>query len=130
MAKTILIVDSSVTMRKITSIMLNPFNFRIIQADNGITALQQLDNYHVHGIISEVNMPIMDGLTAVEKIRSDVRHRYLPIIMLTTEADKQTIMRGKEVGVDAWLVKPCSPEKLSEVVQNVFKVSPAMPKAL
>lgn len=130
MPKTILIVDNSTTMRKVTSIMLAPFGFQIIQADNGITALQQLENYHVHGIISAINMPLMDGLTAVEKIREDAKHRYLPIIILTTKADKETILRGKEAGVDAWLIKPCPPEKLSEVVQKIFKVAPAMPRAL
>lgn len=130
MSKTILIVDHSNSMRKIISVMLNPFNFRIIQANTGKTALQQLSNYHVHGIICDVDLPIMDGLTMIRNIKASSQHKYLPIIMLTTKADKQVILEARDLGVNAWLIKPCKPEKLSEVVQNVFKVKPIMPIAM
>lgn len=130
MSKTILIIDNSVSMRKIISVMLNPFDFRIIQANTGKTGLQQLDNYHVHGIICDMDLPIMDGLTMIKNIKNNPQHKYLPIIMLTTKADKSAIIEAKELGVNAWLIKPCKPERLSEVVQTVFKAKPVMPKAL
>ena len=130
MSKTILIVDHSDSMREEISVMLNPFHIRIVQANTGRTGLQQLDNYHVHGIICDIDLPIMDGIEMIRQIKNKPQHRFLPVIMLTASAEKDTILKAKEMGVNAWLIKPCKPEKLSEVVQNVFKIKPAMPKAL
>ena len=106
MAKTIMIVDDSASLRQVVSIALKGAGYDVIQACDGKDALSKLDGKKIHLIISDVNMPNMDGLTMAEKIRTEHRNATVNIIMLTTENNPSMKERGKAAGIKGWIVKP------------------------
>ncbi len=106
MAKTILIVDDSASLRQVVAIALKGAGYDVIEACDGKDALGKLTGQKVHLIISDVNMPNMDGLTMAEKIRGELRNAAVNIIMLTTENSPSVKERGKAAGVKGWIVKP------------------------
>jgi two-component system chemotaxis response regulator CheY len=120
MAKTILVVDDSASLRQIVSIALKGAGYDVIEGSDGQDGLSKLDGSKVHLIISDVNMPNMDGLTMVKKIKEMAAYKFTPIIMLTTEsgADKKDI--GKAAGVKAWMVKPFKPEQMLSAVSKLI----------
>jgi len=119
MAKTILVVDDSASLRQIVSIALKGAGYDVIEGCDGVDGLSKLDGTKVHLIISDVNMPNMDGLTMVQKIKEMPAYKFTPIIMLTTEAgaDKKDI--GKAAGVKAWMVKPFKPDQMLNAVSKL-----------
>lgn len=106
MAKTIMIVDDSASLRQVVSIALKGAGYDVIQACDGKDALSKLDGKKIHLIISDVNMPNMDGLTMAEKIRTEHKNSAVNIIMLTTENNPSMKERGKAAGIKGWIVKP------------------------
>ena len=106
MAKTIMIVDDSASLRQVVGIALKGAGYDVIEACDGKDALGKLDGKKIHLIISDVNMPNMDGLTMAEKVRSELGNQTVNIIMLTTENDPNMKNRGKAAGVKGWIVKP------------------------
>ena len=119
MAKRILTVDDSRTMRDMVSFTLKGAGFDVDQAEDGVQALSSLAASTVQLIITDINMPNMDGITLIKKVRADAKFKATPIIILTTESDAEKKSEGKAAGATAWLVKPFSPEKLIEVVNKV-----------
>ena len=120
MAKTILTVDDSRTMRDMVSHTLKGAGFNVITADDGNDAVRALKAGGTFDlIITDLNMPEMDGFGLIEHVRSDARHKYVPILMLTTESDQQKKERGKAMGATGWIVKPFNPEKLVQIVNKV-----------
>jgi len=120
MSKTILIVDDSVSMRQVLSIALTGAGFDIIEAGDGNEALTKLNGDKIHLIVSDVNMPGMDGLTLVSHIKENANYKFTPIIMLTTESQDELIQKGKALGVKAWLVKPFKPEQMLDAVSKLI----------
>lgn len=120
MAKTILIVDDSASLRQVVAIALKGAGYDVIEGCDGVDGLSKLDGTKVHLIISDVNMPNMDGLTMVQKIKEMPAYKFTPIVMLTTEAgaDKKGI--GKAAGVKAWMVKPFKPDQMISAVQKLI----------
>ena len=120
MAKTILIVDDSDSLREVVGIALKGAGYEVIEGDDGQSGLNQLDGRKVHLIISDVNMPGMDGLTMVTKIKEMAEYKFTPIIMLTTESgdDKKDV--GRAAGVKAWMVKPFKPEQMLDAVSKLI----------
>ena len=120
MAKTILIVDDSASLRQIVAIALKGAGYDVIEGCDGVDGLTKLDGTKIHLIISDVNMPNMDGLTMVQKIKEMPAYKFTPIIMLTTEAgaDKKDI--GKATGVKAWMVKPFKPDQMISAVSKLI----------
>ena len=120
MAKTILIVDDSASLRQVVAIALKGAGYDVIEGCDGVDGLSKLDGTKVHLIISDVNMPNMDGLTMVQKIKEMPAYKFTPIIMLTTEAggDKKDI--GKAAGVKAWMVKPFKPDQMINAVSKLI----------
>ncbi len=120
MAKTILVVDDSASLRQVVSIALKGAGYDVIEGSDGKDGLSKLDGSKVHLIISDVNMPNMDGLTMVKKIKDMAAYKFTPIIMLTTEAgsDKKDI--GKAAGVKAWMVKPFKPAQMIDAVSKLL----------
>ncbi|HEY0330883.1 MAG TPA: response regulator [Rhodopseudomonas sp.] len=119
MAKRILTVDDSKTMRDMVSFTLRKAGFDVAEAEDGNKALAVLGGASFDLIITDLNMPNMDGITLIKSVRADAKHRGVPILILTTESDSTKKSDGKAAGATGWLVKPFSPEKLVELVQRV-----------
>src|ERR1043166_5199449 len=106
MAKKILIVDDSKTMRDMVSFTLKSAGFEVKEAEDGNRAVEALKDFQSDLIITDLNMPGMDGFGLIEHVRANPQYKYVPILMLTTESDGQKKERGKAVGATGWIVKP------------------------
>jgi two-component system chemotaxis response regulator CheY len=118
--RTILTVDDSRTMRDMLHMALTDAGFRVLQAVDGVHGLEVLEtNESPDVIITDINMPRLDGFGFIEGVRQDARHRATPILVLTTESDAAKKNRAREAGATGWIVKPFNPEKLVEAVRRV-----------
>jgi len=122
MNKTALVVDDSTTMRRMVGFTLREAGFEIVEGANGEQGLSQLDAHGVDIIVTDVHMPVMDGLSMVEAVRRRADHRYTPILILTTESGDEMKRRGKEAGASGWIVKPFNPLRLQEVVCRLLRL--------
>lgn len=120
MDKTILIVDDSSSFRAVVAIALKDAGYQVIQACDGKDALGKLDGKKINLIISDVNMPVMDGLSFVKAAKQIAAYRFTPVIMLTTEAGENKKAEGKAAGVRAWVVKPFQPPLLLDAVSKLI----------
>ncbi|MBN4054160.1 response regulator [Nitrospira defluvii] len=120
MAKTILAVDDSKSMRQMVSFTLSGAGYDVVEAVDGKDGLEKLNGKTVHLVLTDQNMPNMDGLNMIKSIRSMSQYKMLPILMLTTEASDDMKRQGKEAGATGWLVKPFDPDKLLTVVKKVI----------
>jgi two-component system chemotaxis response regulator CheY len=120
MSKCILTVDDSSTMRQMISFTLRGASFEVIEAGDGVEALEVAADKELSLIITDVNMPRMDGLSLVQKLRAMPKFKFTPILVLTTESDPAMKQKGKDAGATGWIVKPFSPEKLLDVVNKVI----------
>ncbi|MBL0670116.1 response regulator [Aeromonas hydrophila] len=121
MSKTILVVDDSVGIRAAITMTLSSAGFEVIEAGDGEAALIELDQRRIHLIISDLNMPGMDGMTLLRRVKAQQTTRYLPFIMLTTEDSEQIKREGFEAGARVWLTKPFEPLKLLDDVCKVVQ---------
>jgi len=119
MAKTILIVDDSASLRQVVSIALKGAGYETLGACDGQDGLNKLKGQKVHLIISDVNMPVMDGITFVTELKKLPEHRFTPVIMLTTEAGDSMKQRGQAAGAKAWVVKPFQPAQMLTAVTKL-----------
>ncbi len=119
MGKRVLAVDDSKTMRDMVAFTLKGAGYDVLTANDGKDALNVLGNEKVNLVITDVNMPNMDGLTLVRTLRGNPTHRATPILVLTTEADGAKKNEGRAAGATGWIVKPFEPQKLLQVVQKV-----------
>ena len=106
MAKTIMVVDDSASLRQVVAIALKGAGYDVIEGSDGRDALAKLDGRKVHLIVSDVNMPNMDGIELVKAVKANPGYRFTPVIMLTTENQQARMMEGKAAGAKAWIVKP------------------------
>lgn len=119
MAKTLLIVDDSASLRQVVSIALKSAGYDVIEAADGKDALTKLDGQKIHLIVSDVNMPNMDGITLVKEVKQLADYKFTPIIMLTTESGDDKKAAGQAAGAKAWVVKPFQPEQLLMAVSKL-----------
>ncbi|OIR00346.1 transcriptional regulatory protein SrrA [mine drainage metagenome] len=119
MSKCILAVDDSKTMREMVAFTLRGAGYKVVEAVNGVEGLSMLGRETVDCVITDVNMPQMDGLTLTRRIRATPGHAGTPILVLTTESDQSKKNEGRAAGATGWIVKPFSPEKLLQVVAKV-----------
>lgn len=119
MAKTILIVDDSASLRQVVGIALRGGGYEVIEACDGRDALTKLNGQKIHLIISDVNMPNMDGITFVKSAKQLPAYKFTPVIMLTTESQEEKKREGQAAGAKAWVVKPFKPEVLLGAVQKL-----------
>jgi two-component system chemotaxis response regulator CheY len=119
MAKTIMIVDDSASMRQVVGIALKGVGYDVIEGRDGVDALTKLTGQKVHLIISDVNMPNMDGISFLKAVKTMPAYRFTPIIMLTTESAAEKKAEGQAAGAKAWMVKPFKPEMLLAAVQKL-----------
>jgi two-component system, chemotaxis family, chemotaxis protein CheY len=120
MAKTVLIVDDSTSLRQVVSIALKGAGYEVIEACDGQDALAKLTGQKVHLIISDVNMPRMDGITMVQNVKQMPAYKFTPIIMLTTESQEGKKQEGKAAGAKAWVVKPFQPAQMLDAVSRLI----------
>ena len=120
MAKTILIVDDSSSLRTVVKIALTRAGYEVIEAGDGKEALSQLDKAgKVNLIVSDVNMPTMDGITFVTEVKKHARHKFTPVVMLTTEGQDAKKEQGRAAGAKAWITKPFNPPQLLDAVSKL-----------
>jgi two-component system chemotaxis response regulator CheY len=112
-------VDDSKTMRDMVSFTLKEVGFEVIDAEDGKQALEKLKTTKVDAIITDLNMPNMNGYELIRALRADPLYKMAPILMLTTEGDDAKKQEGKNAGATGWIVKPFNPEKLVQVVKKV-----------
>jgi two-component system, chemotaxis family, chemotaxis protein CheY len=120
MPKTILIVDDSASVRQVVSIALKGAGYEVVAAVDGKDALSKLDTQRVHLIISDVNMPNMDGITFVAEARKLAACRFTPIIMLTTESQEEKKRQAQAAGAKAWVTKPFQPDQMLTAVAKLI----------
>jgi two-component system chemotaxis response regulator CheY len=123
MEKHILFVDDSPTMRSSVSFCLRNAGYRVTEAVDGKDALQELQSMKDKGeslslIITDINMPQMDGITFISEVK-ETEFKFIPILVLTTEADKSMIEEGRAAGASGWVLKPFQPEQLLWAVKKV-----------
>jgi len=119
MAKTIMIVDDSASMRQVVGITLKGAGYEVLEGIDGIDALAKLKGQKVHLIISDVNMPNMDGISFVKAVKLMPSYKFTPVIMLTTESEENKKTQGQAAGAKAWVVKPFQPAQLLMAVQRL-----------
>ena len=120
MDKTILTVDDSASVRQVVSFTLREAGYRVIEACDGKDALSKINGTPLNLIVTDLNMPNMDGIELIRTVRSNPQHKFVPIIMLTTESQNEKKMEGKSAGATGWIVKPFKPEQLVAVIKKVI----------
>jgi len=119
MAKTILTVDDSLSMRQAVSFALRAAGFDVIEAGDGADAVTKLSG-QIQMVITDLNMPRMDGVELIKHIRTKSAHKHIPVMMLTTESQPEKKEAAKAAGATCWMVKPFKPEQLVSVVNRVL----------
>ncbi|MBK7847149.1 MAG: response regulator [Zoogloea sp.] len=120
MGKTILIVDDSTSLRQVVGIALKGAGYEVIEGCDGKDALTKLDGRKIHLIISDVNMPNMDGIGFVKALKQIPAYKFTPVIMLTTEAGDDKKREGQAAGAKAWVVKPFQPPQMLTAVAKLI----------
>ncbi|WP_424193802.1 response regulator [Ampullimonas aquatilis] len=121
MSKTVLAVDDSASIRQMVAFTLKAAGYEVIQAGDGQEALDKAKTCTASLVLTDQNMPRMDGLTLVRNLRSLPQYKSVPILILTTESSDSMKAQGKAAGATGWIVKPFDPPKLLEVVGKVLK---------
>jgi two-component system chemotaxis response regulator CheY len=114
-----MVVDDSASLRQVVAIALKGAGYDVIEGSDGRDALAKLDGRKVHLIVSDVNMPNMDGIELVKAVKANPGYRFTPVIMLTTENQQARMMEGKAAGAKAWIVKPFRPPELIDAVSRL-----------
>jgi two-component system chemotaxis response regulator CheY len=119
--KAVLVVDDSMSMRQMVSFTMREAGFEVIEGGNGQEAIARVQGKSVNLVITDLNMPVMDGMTLIRKLRATPAFKFTPILMLTTESQQEKKMEGKAAGATGWIVKPFNPEQLLQVVNKVVR---------
>jgi len=119
MSKTVMVVDDSASLRQVVSMTLKGAGYEVVEACDGRDALGKLGGQKVHLVISDVNMPNMDGLTFVREMKKNPTYKFTPVIMLTTEAGEEKKAAGQSAGARAWVVKPFQPQQMLAAVSKL-----------
>ncbi len=119
MGKTIMVVDDSASVRQVVGIALRGAGYEVLEGVDGKDALTKLTGQKVHLIISDVNMPNMDGITFVKEVKKLPAYKFTPIIMLTTESKDELKQQGQAAGAKAWVVKPFQPAQMLAAVSKL-----------
>jgi two-component system chemotaxis response regulator CheY len=121
MERTILIVDDSAPMRQLVSYTLRGAGYQVIEAVDGKDAMGKLFGTRVDMIITDLNMPNMDGIELIRQLRSTTACKFTPIVMLSTDSQKSKVLEAKAAGVSGWIIKPFTPERLIETVKRFVR---------
>ncbi|MCZ6804801.1 MAG: response regulator [Proteobacteria bacterium] len=117
---TILTVDDSASMRQMVSFTLKGAGYDVIEAVDGVDVLDKAKDSNPDAVLTDINMPNMDGITLIEELRKLPNYKHTPMLMLTTESSGDMKGKGKAVGATGWLVKPFNPEQLLATIKKVI----------
>ena len=120
MAGVILAVDDSASMRQMVNFTLKGAGYEVVQAVDGVEALEYARLHSVDLVLTDVNMPRMDGITLVKELRALPSYRYTPMLVLTTESSQDKKMQGKQAGATGWIIKPFNPDQLLATIARVL----------
>lgn len=120
MTTTVLAVDDSRTMRQMLEMCLSGAGFNVVTAEDGADGVEKLKETNPDVVITDINMPIMDGFEFIETVRGGDVSARMPILVLTTESDAAKKARARDAGATGWIVKPFDPEKLISAVKRVL----------
>lgn len=118
-SKTVMIVDDSSSLRTVVGMALKGAGYDVIEGCDGKDALNKLTGQKVHLIITDLNMPVMDGIEFVKQVKQHPNYKFTPIIMLTTEGQENKKQEGQAAGVKAWVVKPFQPDQMLGAVAKL-----------
>lgn len=119
--RSILAVDDSPSMRKMVSFTLSSAGFKVVEAVDGVDALEKAQAQNIDLVLADQNMPRLDGIGLTRRLRAHPRYKGTPILILTTESSDQMKQAGRAAGATGWLVKPFDPVRLIEVIQKVIR---------
>ncbi|MDH5766414.1 MAG: response regulator [Gammaproteobacteria bacterium] len=117
---TILAVDDSSSMRQMVTFTLKGAGFDVVEAVDGQDALDKAKSRPFDLVVTDVNMPVMDGITLIRNLRQEANYKFTPLLMLTTESAADKKAEGKEAGATGWIVKPFNPEQLINTIKKVL----------
>ncbi len=120
MSATLLIVDDSTSMRQMVAFALTGGGYSVVEAEDGIAALDAAKAQKFDAVITDVNMPRMDGIELIRQLRALPNYEFTPLLMLTTESGTDRKSEGRAAGATGWLVKPFDPEQLLATVRKVL----------
>ena len=120
MTKTILVAEDSLMLRKVACYPLEKAGYKVIEANNGIEAIENMSKTDVDMIITDLNMPGMDGFELITYVKDNEKFKHIQIIILTTEGKKEMVMKGLTLGASSFLQKPIKPDKMLKEVQTIF----------
>ena len=120
MSKIIMTVDDSASMRQMVSFTLKQAGYEVLEAVDGKDALSKLTGATAHMVLTDLNMPNMDGIELIRNLRASPTCKFLPLVLLTTESQAEKKQEGKAAGATGWIVKPFKPEQLLAVVKKVL----------
>jgi two-component system chemotaxis response regulator CheY len=118
--RTILAADDSATMRQMIGFCLKQSGYSVVEATDGIDALQKLRTQKADLVITDLHMPRLDGIELIKQIRALPAYRFTPILMLTTDASGERKAEGQAAGATGWIIKPFEPEQLIKVIKRVL----------
>lgn len=119
MSRAALVVDDSATMQEMVSVTLSKAGFAVTRASNGQEALGELKRGQFDLVVTDLNMPVMDGIELIKSLRTLPNFKFTPVLMLTTEASGERKNEGRAAGATGWLTKPFDPDKLLSIVKKV-----------
>jgi two-component system chemotaxis response regulator CheY len=121
MGRTILIVDDSSSMRQLVTFALKDAGYDVISAVDGKDALSKMDGAKVDMVVTDLNMPNMDGIELIKQLRGIPASKFTPVVMLTTESQGAKKQEGRAAGASGWIVKPFNPETLISVIKKFLR---------
>jgi two-component system chemotaxis response regulator CheY len=113
-------VDDSASIRQMVGFTLRQAGYDVVEAADGKDALSKLDGSPVHMVITDLNMPNLDGIGLIKSVRSHASYKFIPIVMLTTESQESKKLEGKQAGATGWIVKPFKAEQLVAITKKVL----------
>ncbi len=119
--KTVMTVDDSASLRQMVGVVLRGGGYQVVEAVDGMDALSKLKGQDLQLILTDINMPNMDGLEVTRRIRAMPDYRFGPVVLLTSESNPEKKQLGKAAGATAWIVKPFNPDQLLAVVKKVVR---------
>lgn len=120
MGKTIMTVDDSTSIRQMVTFTLKNAAYEVVEAKDGKEALVKSKDAGIDMVLTDLNMPNMDGIELIKNLRADPAYKFVPIVMLTTESQDSKKQEGRSAGATGWIVKPFKPEQLLAVVKKVL----------
>lgn len=121
MGKKIMTADDSPSVRQMVSFTLEQAGYEVVEAEDGVDALEKMKGEQVDMLLTDLNMPNMNGIELIKEVRNLSQYKFMPIVLLTTESAGDKKMEGKKAGATGWIVKPFQQDKLLAVVKKVLR---------